>query len=857
MKRVKMVSFLPLFLLAFTLVSALPPTPFAVSEEPKGTITFQPNVVPSLVITDRPLDKPESFRFEWLGNRFDIELFFNATLMRKVKGSPVYENVTRLWSLRDFEVDFNVTVNYNVNKTESRVQFGWVIDDVEDVSDFVYGAWFKIEDTQPFDYEDIKLETIEVFDNETSGEPLAEPYNLTSFCLPDNLVLSFEDLRHKGFVIGHQNKTSTSIKGFSGKSSWNLDPITYSAPTITVIGGTEGSELDSMDIWNADQANGWNVFLNHNNTNVQFELSCKIVFGNGTVAGTIWFADREVQWVCNDGVMTAHYQKWMELKRYSHVRFGVLEDLTNKVTSRGCSFISLENSYVTYLVYEYSYDTTAYFYSSSFDAKKNCVFAGNNLRIWNSIATNKMSVSDTTTSNVFDSIFTEAVKADNCIYYPRGTWEKISITNYLNALYLRYAGTIVNLYVRNCTRLWYGSAFTGDVNLVNCDSDIWTGAFGGADTAELYRQYTYDLTVQYPNGTTVNGTETAARVEILHYGQSYTVDYNATLGGDGTIPQQTLSKGFYNQTGGDTIYIYEPYNLQISNVTGYNDYSGNFTLSAATDWTITLSAETVNEPVARYTFSPSNPEVNEQISFDASESWCDPKTSISTYSWSWGGSGATATTTYATAGTYTVALTVTDAEANSDTFTQTISVSIPASPASSGAAGAYPTQPSQLEPADAISHVTYQISECPSAVTFQPWNPTFPVTLSINNNASTPTSAILNLLLCNQSGYTIWTSNNTVSLQPYEQKQVTITIPKPNTDANMYLWIQQVKPETTPPVYIGFYNQSFQSWLTMPFIIGAVACVAMIGSGYGVQKKRKSNKKGKPRYEWQDNELWK
>ena len=219
-----------------------------------GNITFQPNVIPFTEIYERvgknkttnelnyTYGSGERFRFAWLNNTFDIEIFFNAS--------------GRLYSLRDFEDDFNVVVNYLTTKNESAVQFGWVIDNVENVSDYVHNAWFKIEDSS-FDYEEIMLETIEAPE---------EPYNITRFHLPDNLVLSFEDLYHKGFVIGWQNKTSTSVKGFSNKTSWNLDPITFSSPVITVIGGTEGSPLDFKDIWDADQAGGWNVVHNNNGT---------------------------------------------------------------------------------------------------------------------------------------------------------------------------------------------------------------------------------------------------------------------------------------------------------------------------------------------------------------------------------------------------------------------------------------------------------------------------------------------------------------------------------------------------------------------------------------------------------------
>jgi hypothetical protein len=77
----------------------------------------------------------------------------------------------------------------------------------------------------------------------------------------------------------------------------------------------------------------------------------------------------------------------------------------------------------------------------------------------------------------------------------------------------------------------------------------------------------------------------------VRYGQGYSVLYNATLNGDGTIETQTLSKEFYNSTGGDTPYSYEPFNLKIYNCSGYQPYESNFTLSEATSVTIALQPE--------------------------------------------------------------------------------------------------------------------------------------------------------------------------------------------------------------------------------------------------------------------------
>jgi PKD repeat protein/ribosomal protein L40E len=73
----------------------------------------------------------------------------------------------------------------------------------------------------------------------------------------------------------------------------------------------------------------------------------------------------------------------------------------------------------------------------------------------------------------------------------------------------------------------------------------------------------------------------------------------------------------------------------------------------------------LHNPVASLTFSPTGPQANQTVAFDASGSTA-PAGSIVSYAWNFGdgatGTGATANHIYATANTYTVTLTVTDSK---------------------------------------------------------------------------------------------------------------------------------------------------------------------------------------------------
>ena len=85
-------------------------------------------------------------------------------------------------------------------------------------------------------------------------------------------------------------------------------------------------------------------------------------------------------------------------------------------------------------------------------------------------------------------------------------------------------------------------------------------------------------------------------------------------------------------------------------------------------------------PTAVFTPSPSAPNVNQAVNFNASASTATPGHRITDYSWDFGdgtsGGGVTTSHAYGTAGSYTVTLTVTDDAGRRGTATQTIAVGV-------------------------------------------------------------------------------------------------------------------------------------------------------------------------------------
>ncbi len=103
-------------------------------------------------------------------------------------------------------------------------------------------------------------------------------------------------------------------------------------------------------------------------------------------------------------------------------------------------------------------------------------------------------------------------------------------------------------------------------NILNGDSDTWDVEFGSGCAYNVYRNYEFDLTVYFQNGSYVNNANVTISNSYLGSSDSWLTFAN------GSIPQQVYDMGHYNITGGDTIYSYNPYNLTIS-MSGYETYT--------------------------------------------------------------------------------------------------------------------------------------------------------------------------------------------------------------------------------------------------------------------------------------------
>jgi hypothetical protein len=150
-------------------------------------------------------------------------------------------------------------------------------------------------------------------------------------------------------------------------------------------------------------------------------------------------------------------------------------------------------------------------------------------------------------------------------------------------VYISTGGELTNLRTR---RLNYETfrchALTANINLTNADLSAWTFYWTGACTGKVFRKYTFDLIVTYPNGTAF------ANANVLISNAVEGLIYNGTTDAYGHIPQQTLTMGFYNQTGGNTIYSYNAFWLNATSADGQYIYYKSWTMENLANWEIAL-----------------------------------------------------------------------------------------------------------------------------------------------------------------------------------------------------------------------------------------------------------------------------
>ena len=359
--------------------------------------------------------------------------------------------------------------------------------------------------------------------------------------------------------------------------------ITYDAPsnTITIVGGP----YNFTDVYNADVAGGWGKV--HLQGTIQFMIDAKLIIGDAVNTTTFADTGKQVYFTLTGGVI------YVSLRKKSTTTFGTLNDATKKTSNNGCHFMFASSGWA-WPFQVYSGDATVYFYLYSCVIEFPNVSSGGVapyvednsglaiVKIYNCVLDRAAPKNLGSACDIYNIQVTNGYYALNSMNAP---CDVAFINGAKYAIYgFQNIGDVVsNFVVRNCiTKFFLQDGGSGSRHLVNFDVDSWNFTWNNSPTGKIYRQYTFDLKVTDKDNNNISG----ATVSLVD--KNGTSIFSVTTAADGTIAQQTVSRGYYAAATGDTLQEYSPHTLTVSK-SDYQTYVKTFTLGAKTVWEIKLA----------------------------------------------------------------------------------------------------------------------------------------------------------------------------------------------------------------------------------------------------------------------------
>ncbi len=215
-------------------------------------------------------------------------------------------------------------------------------------------------------------------------------------------------------------------------------------------------------------------------------------------------------------------------------------------------------------------------------ANNPCFMGSGSVTLWHCIIENCRTALWNANRNIYDVVCSNLQKFAEG---GAGTYNDISVMIATYAFTCSYSSsiTITGLVARSLTygiQFWQ---FSGSAYLINCDFDAWAISYeGGTNNGRAYRQYTVDLKVTDKNDIAIEGA-TAILTD-----KDGTQVFSLTTDTNGDIITQTVTRGYYHQSTGNTLQESAPHTLTILKA-GYQTYVKKFTITEKTKWAIKLA----------------------------------------------------------------------------------------------------------------------------------------------------------------------------------------------------------------------------------------------------------------------------
>jgi len=350
--------------------------------------------------------------------------------------------------------------------------------------------------------------------------------------------------------------------------NWTWDSVNRIMTIVAddVKGFDEANAYSLSDIPDCTMARGWDASYSESTSGNQLEFNFRIVVGNG--ATVTWLVDTGKHVTFRSTAVTGSGQTLIEVKVNGTVRFGVLDDAAQKVTSDGVVVYSFV-SQASMLYIKGTTNGEFYLYSCVFNSSggSHRILISPNCRIYNCIVENcfLMGLTAANSSDLFNVLLSECGLGTGFggLNYLFGQLNKITAYRNDQVFYFStqtVSVTVKNVYARLCTNLVRAVSMAAHNYLVNADSDNWTIVWVGTDNNKyVYRQYEFDVTCIDRGGNPVEGV-----TAVAEYINPYGIAFTQTTDVNGEIPTQTVDHGFFKYANGSTEQLKTPLKVTYS-----------------------------------------------------------------------------------------------------------------------------------------------------------------------------------------------------------------------------------------------------------------------------------------------------